>query len=98
MNEVTALTQGRRGRDDGDSSHPYVGSPLATSLAGTPTAVAPAGPASRTTAPAPTMARSPTVTPSRTVAPAPSQAPAPTAIPRPWRGWLLTASDRSLTA
>ena len=48
-----------------------------TIFAGTPTAIAPAGTASRTTAPAPTIARSPIVTPSRIFAPAPSHAPSP---------------------
>src|SRR6266545_496687 len=60
-------------------------------LAGIPTAMAPAGTGSRTTAPAPMTARSPTDTPSSTFAPAPSHAPAPTLIPIERRPCASTA-------
>ena len=57
------------------------GSRWLTTFAGTPTAIAPAGTDSRTTAPAPITARSPIVTPSRIFAPAPSHAPSPIDTP-----------------
>src|SRR5205085_2575505 len=66
-----------------------------TTRAGMPTAIAPSGTASRTTAPAPTIARSPTTTPSRTFAPAPSQAPAPMVTPADRRPCASTGADGS---
>ncbi len=57
-----------------------------TIRAGTPTAVARSGTASRTTAPAPITACAPMMTPSRTLTPAPSQAPSPTLMPADVRG------------
>src|SRR2546430_953271 len=66
-----------------------------TTRAGMPTATAPAGTSSRTTAPAPMTARGPIETPSRILAPAPVQAPAPIVIPDEVRVWVRTACDGS---
>src|SRR5204863_6038233 len=66
-----------------------------TTRAGMPTAIAPSGTASRTTAPAPTIARSPTVTPSRSLAPAPSQAPSPMVTPLDRRACARIGCDGS---
>src|SRR4029450_10736539 len=64
-----------------------------TIRAGTPTAMAPGGTLSRTTAPAPTMAWAPTVTPSRILAPAPVHAPSPMVTPEEVRPCARTGTE-----
>src|SRR5438552_5902679 len=94
--QVAAADEEGAGGDDQDpprTAHGAgAGSRVRTTRAGTPTATAPAGRSSVTTAPAPTTTWWPMVTPSMTFAPAPSHTFSPSVIPAERRSCSTTGT------